>query len=523
MKNLYWYLKEKSERMGNSSFKGKAIFIIAGLAATAWFLIRVIPKPSRATYPCMQAAAPTMSAFVIYILSLMGGIKAWNAVKKNWKIRKYRISAMAFVILICCSGIFIFNKPDVSFARMLQLNNAPLFSYPPNEYAGEAQGVFPGRVVWAHASGAATWKSGQGYWFEDKYNNQTDCDWFIDQTLLQLTDTQNQKQAWSKLFSYHNEKKGKASKEYAKGEKMTIKINQNNTYSHSDSEELNASPHIVLALLASLINEAGVPQECITVTDPSRHITNFLYNKCISRFPNVNYMDHTGGDGRLKSDFVDDVLHFSQDNGKLARGISTAFAEADYVINMALLKGHEGQGVTLCGKNWYGTTSIHPDWRKNQHNNFDQSRQGKPKYMTFVDFMGHEYLGEKTMLWFIDGLYGSKYVGGAPTGYWTIPPFNNEWACSLFASLDPVAIDAVGLDFLVSQFPDMPDVNYSDTYLIEAALANNAPSGTKYDPEGDGTSLKSLGVFEHWNNPTDKQYSRNLGKSAGIELYYIKK
>ncbi|KAA6306742.1 hypothetical protein EZS27_041596, partial [termite gut metagenome] len=98
-----------------------------------------------------------------------------------------------------------------------------------------------------------------------------------------------------------------------------------------------------------------------------------------------------------------------------------------------------------------------------------------------------------------------------------------EWACSLFASLDPVAIDAVGLDFLVSQFPDMRDVNYSDMYLIEAALANNAPSGTKYDPEGDGTPLKSLGVFEHWNNPTDKQYSRNLGKSAGIELYYIKK
>ncbi|KAA6309392.1 hypothetical protein EZS27_039106, partial [termite gut metagenome] len=60
--------------------------------------------------------------------------------------------------LICCSGIFIFNKPDVSFARMLQLNNAPLFCYPPNEYAGEAQGIFPGRVVWAHASGAATWK-----------------------------------------------------------------------------------------------------------------------------------------------------------------------------------------------------------------------------------------------------------------------------------------------------------------------------------------------------------------------------
>jgi hypothetical protein len=25
-------------------------------------------------------------------------------------------------------------------------------------------------------------------------------------------------------------------------------------------------------------------------------------------------------------------------------------------------------------------------------------------------------------------------------------------------------------------------------------------------------------VHEHWNNPKDKQYSRNLGKKDGIEL-----
>jgi hypothetical protein len=30
--------------------------------------------------------------------------------------------------------------------------------------------------------------------------------------------------------------------------------------------------------------------------------------------------------------------------------------------------------------------------------------------------------------------------------------------------------------------------------------------------------LQSLGVHEHWNNSTDKQYSRNLGTGAGIEL-----
>ncbi len=42
--------------------------------------------------------------------------------------------------------------------------------------------------------------------------------------------------------------------------------------------------------------------------------------------------------------------------------------------------------------------------------------------------------------------------------------------------------------------------------------------GTKYDPERDGTPLQSLGVFERWNNASDKQYGRNLGRGDGIEL-----
>ena len=51
-------------------------------------------------------------------------------------------------------------------------------------------------------------------------------------------------------------------------------------------------------------------------------------------------------------------------------------------------------------------------------------------------------------------------------------------------------------------------------------MANKPPSGTFYDPdhEGNVTRLASLGVYEHWNNPMDKEYSRNLGTGNGIEL-----
>ena len=35
---------------------------------------------------------------------------------------------------------------------------------------------------------------------------------------------------------------------------------------------------------------------------------------------------------------------------------------------------------------------------------------------------------------------------------------------------------------------------------------------------GGSKPLASLGVHEHWNNPADRQYSRNLGTGDGIEL-----
>lgn len=393
----------------------------------------------------------------------------------------------------------------------------------PNQPVGTARGIFPGRVTWSHAPGAARWDEGDSFWFDDRFNNQEDCDWLIAQTLRSLTGTKNPKAAWKALFKYYNSNHGKGKAGYVPNEKIAIKINNNNTYAHDDCKEINTSPQMLLALLKSLVYDAGVPQEAITVAEPSRFITNYLFEKCHNAFPNVRFVDNHGGDGRIKSDYVADAMVYSRDNGPVARGIATAFTEADYVINMALLKGHVGQGVTLCGKNWYGTMSIHADWRKNFHNNFNQSADGTPKYITFVDFMGHKDLGGKGLLWLIDGLYGCKKVDGAPSPKWSMEPFNGDWPCSLFGSLDPVAIDMVGNDFLINQFPDMPDVNYSDMYLMEAAQADHTPSGTRYDPEGDGTTLPSLGVAEHWNNPKDKQYSRNLGTGKGIELIYTKK
>jgi hypothetical protein len=90
-------------------------------------------------------------------------------------------------------------------------------------------------------------------------------------------------------------------------------------------------------------------------------------------------------------------------------------------------------------------------------------------------------------------------------------------------SQDPVAIDGVGYDFLRSEFGNRlarGSEAPTDTYMHEAALANDPPSKTVYKP--DGVRLSSLGVHEHWNNPEKKQYSRNLSPNGkGVELVKI--
>jgi len=137
--------------------------------------------------------------------------------------------------------------------------------------------------------------------------------------------------------------------------------------------------------------------------------------------------------------------------------------------------------------------------------------------------MGHSQIGGKTVLYLLDGLYCGIHPKDQVPGKWNSEPFNGDWTSSLFASQDPVAIDSVGLDFLQVDLPEPARMPGTDDYLHEAALANDPPSGTYYDPDHatNTVRLASLGVHEHWNNATDKQYSRNLGKNEGIELVKV--
>ena len=164
--------------------------------STIWFLVRVIPKPSRAGYPCMQAAAPLMSAFVMYLLSFTG---AWVSLRKmNEAFRRRRVLAGVLALgafCLCGTLLMVENSADLLAQAVLPVRE-PCMAWGKNNPVGEAKGIYPGRVVWTHAPGAATWEKGTGFWFEDRWNSQEDADWLLQQSLLSLTGERKGKDAW---------------------------------------------------------------------------------------------------------------------------------------------------------------------------------------------------------------------------------------------------------------------------------------------------------------------------------------
>lgn len=106
---------------------------------------------------------------------------------------------------------------------------------------------------------------------------------------------------------------------------------------------------------------------------------------------------------------------------------------------------------------------------------------------------------------------------------WQQTPFDGNYTSSVLVSQDPAAIDSVGADFLINE-PAVTERNGAlrnnpnvENYLHEAGLVGNPLSGNTYY-NGNGEAVKNLGVHEHWNNSTEKLYSRNLGEDEGIEL-----
>jgi gluconolactonase len=358
----------------------------------------------------------------------------------------------------------------------------------------------------------------------------------VSKALRTLTGETTDAAAWDALFRYHNNARGKGNVGYKSGEKITIKVNfvgfirtmrsvNPETYSLDGWQDyMNTSPQLIAALLKQLTQTAGVGQSDIAIGDSLAYFANEYYDMLHRRFPDVTYLDCKGGAGRTQMVVSTAPLYWSgRPQGVRQDYVPKAFAEAEYLINFANLKAHSGAGVTLCAKNHYGSLFRAPPEKGYYDLHRSVFSKGSNEYRNLVDLMGHAHIGGKTILYLLDGLYCGVHPRDRAPRKWDSEPFNGDWTSSLFASQDPVAIDSVGLDFLQVDLPKVACMPGTDDYLHEAALADNPPSGTFYDPDHATSTVRlaSLGVHEHWNNAQDKQYSRNLGKGKGIELVAV--
>ena len=527
---------------------------LIGLIALAWIIFRVATKPSRIAYPCVRAAMPLASGFIGYLLLIGASLGLWAKAKRLQTIPAMVLTGALAIMGLFASYTFVNDPASAVESQLptLQLNaNAPM---------GTAVGIYPGRVVWVHRPEATNENcrpdSVSHEWYRTENNNQPVVDTMVSTAIRRLTGTSSDSSAWNAIFRFHNSTRGKGVVGYAAGEKVFIKANATSSWGGQfNTTDLSArtgvwyyavsetSPAIVLSVLRQLVNVAGVAQTDIYVGDPMKHIYKHCYDLWHAEFPNVHYLDtdgytNLGREKAIKSTTA--KIKYSDRGTVLKSSGSTGtaitedllydiFDQAEYLLNIPMLKGHKRAGVTMFAKNHFGShtrssaSHLHGGLVAPEEYPNTPYRTDYGMYRVQVDLMGHQLLGKKNLFYLMDALWATDYELHIPVK-WMMAPFNNDWMSSVFASFDPLAIESVGYDFLRAEFTEArgastyPQMNATDDYLHQAADTSNWPTGIRYDPENDGTVLASLGTHEHWNDSLHMQYSRNLGSGNGIEL-----
>jgi hypothetical protein len=517
--------KIKMKLLSKSTNPQSILFHVVGLACIIWFLVRVLPKPDRIRYPCQQLSMTVASGYIIFWMILWGavfhGLAFW--------VKRVKTKTAAFIPVLLVSFILIFTISSNVFAVNYQKETEKPTLWDPitKEPMGTPKGANPGRVVWIWDPDA-TESNLKGFWWEKQNNNQEVLDEMFSNGIKALAGINDGKEAWDVLFSYFNEINGNGEIGYQPGEKIAIKVNLNNNWGdfayYKIDNARDASPYVVKSLLRQLIDIVGVAQEDITVYDASRKMPNWFYKRVyyqsypsfplIKEFPNVNFEDLSGSiSGRNKVIPSSELIYFSDGSG-LYKTLPTCVVDADYIINMPLLKRHPIDfGVTLSAKNFFGTW-IEPVFDVHSYHTAGFT-EGSPTPQT--DLLAHKHIGGKTFLYVGDGTFATK-IDHATIGKFEMYPFNNDWTNSLFFSQDPVAIDSVMYDFLYTEGTN--PCEGSQNYLHQSAV----PNPNTYDPENDGVYLsESLGVHEHWDITFDifstERYSGISGN--GIDFVVI--
>jgi hypothetical protein len=343
---------------------------------------------------------------------------------------------------------------------------------------GTGKGIFPGRVAWVYNAKAALWTGSGNYW-DASVNPQAEYDKSFTAGIGSLTGVTGDAAAWSSLFKYFNGRHGRPGEGYRNGDKIFIKINQNNTPNPGGGiNGSNGSPQTSAAICRSLVN-AGVPPTDIYLGDPSRSVTTNISNAVKAVNAAINIADYNNNGG-----YSSVTLGYGLNNR-----VSNVVLNSRFMINCPILKGH-GDKPTFCGKNLFGVTGLDKDYNNNGHPNSDDA---------WGLLMVHKSVGDKTVLWCMDAMYPNVNLSGIPSAKVNVPVIGTYTQLSSFImSIDGAANECVSYDI----FQAVYNKRWSDGYV-------------KYVANNGG------GVYDVWD--VNKKYTRDRDPNAnGIELKLVR-
>lgn len=483
----------KKRHTSTTRFNYEFLFIITGILSLIWFIIRTSQKPKRITYPCQQIALNNSILFLVYLAGALG-IKVTHTHARN------------AIIKICTQSLYLLVLGIGAVSIMISLAV--------NIYSKKTEGYDPigeskGSVVWIHDESATTDITNyQSYW---KYSNPDSVSNMISRGVQTISKTNTNATAMAEIFGEQD----------CTNKSVAIKVNFVNDM---NSYALVNSPEVIIALIELLtISEeeifVGFKEENIYVYDITKSFDNsarkYFITAIHEKFPKVHVIGgycygNTCDYGAEKTEFNDSkfTFPFSKPTGdqycatQSEQYIAPFLEKADYIINVPLLKGHsaENLGATLGFKNHFGTIS-NPRGAHDCISTFGNDEGLLGVYM--AEFADGRTIADKTVLTIGDGIFSTPYSHDSAPESWDF--FKNDTPNSIFMSKDPVAIDSLMYDLIMTEF----ELN-KKPYVIP---------GQKYL---EASAREGLGIHEHpsFSEDCSDKTDPNCWKYNQLNLIY---
>ncbi|MFH0971439.1 MAG: DUF362 domain-containing protein, partial [Candidatus Micrarchaeota archaeon] len=345
--------------------------LILGILMALWFVIRVGEKPSRAAYPCQRAAISHFEGYIpfsylpftyhnpaAYFRNIFSHIRRFSSARNLALLLLLSISIASPIL----TSNFKFEKQHEQFKITKAARDAAVASAAAIALMGSLKENYPHRVVSVHDSDATSWdfscttSCGSLYYGDNAYTNQVAVDRMFDRGLMELSGKTTVFDAWKEIIP-----------NYQAGEKVAIKVNFNNAGNWVETDAvIDALPQPIISIVRGL-KLLGLQEGDIIVYDATRPIPDRFRNVINAKYPNLGYYGRLSNGGQVKavtktstdpSAWVD----FSASGFASAEKIPDQLISAAYLIDLPIMKKHEGTGITLSFKNHFGTffdTAMH--------------------------------------------------------------------------------------------------------------------------------------------------------------------